>query len=93
VPPAATYAHGDGRCAAIGGVVYRGDEIDALEGRYLYGDFCTGEIWALERDGKTSPELLTRREGGLVSFGTDGDGEVLVVDFNEGGIYRLQLVD
>lgn len=90
VLPVATYLHDESRCAAIGGVVYRGGEIGALDGRYLYGDFCTGEVWAIERDGGTLPTVIATLPGNPVSFGADGDGEVLVIDFTNGGIYRLR---
>lgn len=90
VLPQATYVHDQGRCAVMGGLVYRGDEVKALRGQYLYGDFCSGEIWALERGGDTPPEVIAQLEGNLVSFGTDADGEVLVLDMTGGGVYRLQ---
>ncbi|MEX2372285.1 MAG: PQQ-dependent sugar dehydrogenase, partial [Dehalococcoidia bacterium] len=47
VAPVLTYGHEEGRCAVIGGVVYRGDAIAGLAGRYLYADLCSGEVWAL----------------------------------------------
>ncbi len=31
-----------------GGVRYRGETIAELAGWYVFGDFCTGEIWALD---------------------------------------------
>lgn len=88
--PRATYLHDQGRCAVMGGLVYRGEAIKALRGRYLYGDFCSGEIWALERDGDALPEVIADLDGSLVSFGTDAGGEVLVLDLVGGGVYRLE---
>jgi glucose/arabinose dehydrogenase len=90
VLPRATYPHGEGRCAVIGGVVYRGEAIEALAGRYLYGDFCSGRMWALDREGGSAPELIADLEGQLTSFGTDADEEVLVLDIDGGGVYRLR---
>jgi len=94
VPPVYEYAHEEDRCAAVGGVVYRGDAIDALDGRYLFGDLCSGEIWALPRnlDAPVATEdltLLADLEGMLVTFGVDAAGEVVVADHTGGGIYRL----
>ncbi len=92
VPPVYEYPHTEGRCAAVGGVVYRGEAIAGLEGRYLFGDLCSGEIWALPREGQDSeiaPTLLADLDGMLVTFGVDADGEVLVADYQGGGIYRL----
>jgi glucose/arabinose dehydrogenase len=48
--PIATYSHSEGRCAVVGGFVYRGHAIPGLLGTYLYADFCTGRIWALEQE-------------------------------------------
>lgn len=92
-PPAYEYPHDEGRCAAVGGVVYRGEVLEGLRGRYLFGDLCSGEIWALPRDadldeGET-PTLLANLDGMLVTFGVDADGEVLVADHQGGGVYRL----
>lgn len=88
--PVWTYVHDEGRCAVIGGLVYRGDEFEALRGRYLFGDFCSGEIWSLDRDEESPvPEVIARLDGSLVSFGTDAAGEVLVLDHEGGGVFRL----
>ncbi|MGE3961692.1 MAG: sorbosone dehydrogenase family protein [Dehalococcoidia bacterium] len=95
-PPVHQWAHEEGRCAAVGGLVYRGSAIEDLAGRYLFGDLCSGEIWALrgdiEPDGTAAavePLLLADLDGMLVTFGVDGNGEVLVADHRGGGIYRL----
>jgi len=46
VDPIATYAHDVG-CSITGGYVYRGSKLPELEGRYLYGDYCSGTVWSL----------------------------------------------
>ncbi|MCC7196438.1 MAG: PQQ-dependent sugar dehydrogenase, partial [Gemmatimonadaceae bacterium] len=46
VDPVAVYDHTEG-CSITGGYVYRGPELPDLEGRYLYGDYCSGSIWSL----------------------------------------------
>ncbi len=86
-PPVYEYPHEEGRCAAVGGVVYRGDAIEHLDGAYVFGDLCSGEIWALMGD--DGPTLLADLDGMLVTFGVDEDGEVLVADYEGGGVYRL----
>ena len=94
-PPVSAYGHDAGRCSVTGGVVYRGDAIPSLRGVYLFGDFCSGEVFAL-RDAanaasaveRTEPVVLVEGAGSLVSFGLDGDGEVLVVDYL-GAVWRL----
>ncbi len=46
VQPIATYSHSDG-CSVTGGYVYRGSN-RALRGRYIYGDYCSGNVWSLK---------------------------------------------
>ena len=46
-PPRAEYGHRRGRCAVTGGYVYRGRALPALGGTYVFGDFCSGEIFGL----------------------------------------------
>lgn len=90
-PPAATYEHAEGVCAVIGGVVYRGDALDHLRGHYLFADFCSGHVFALDtRDDGATPAMIATLEGAPVTFGRDGDGEVLIADYAGGGIYRLE---
>jgi glucose/arabinose dehydrogenase len=92
--PVWTYLHDQGRCAVVGGLVYRGDDFKALRGRYLFGDFCSGEIWSLDRNEEVAaPEVVAQLDGRLVSFGTDADGEVLVLDHEGGGVFRLVEAD
>jgi glucose/arabinose dehydrogenase len=45
VAPVASYTHADG-CSVTGGLIYRG-AVRSLDGRYVYGDFCSGRIWSL----------------------------------------------
>lgn len=88
--PVAEYAHGAGDCSVTGGYVYRGAQFPALVGVYLYGDYCSGRIWGLARegDGWRSVSLL---ETGLniSSFGEDEAGELYVTDLRRGGVYRI----
>lgn len=79
-----------GNCAIIGGPVYRGDEVPALYGRMLFGDFCSGRIWTLPLDA-SQPAAEEQLDTDLIitSFGVDEDGWPLVADFASGRIYRL----
>jgi hypothetical protein len=49
VPPTHQHDHSDGRCAVIGGFVYRGTQLRGLQGAYVYGDVCDGCIRVLAR--------------------------------------------
>ena len=81
--PVASYRHGEG-CAITGGVVYRGTAIPQLQGHYIYGDVCSGRIWALPVAGGNPVQIAGA--GDLISsFGTGPDGAVYVVTFGWGG--------
>src|SRR5581483_5302613 len=72
-----------GRCI-IGGVLYRGSRLSQLTGAYIYGDYVTGNIWALRHSGGTviTNEFLGFSDPSLTSFGIDpSNGDVLYSDF------------
>ncbi|HET7830640.1 MAG TPA: PQQ-dependent sugar dehydrogenase [Candidatus Limnocylindrales bacterium] len=87
--PITEYPHADG-CSVIGGVVYRGDEIAALRGAYLFGDYCSGRLWAIDAglDGPQAPILLLETGRQISSIGLDEAGEVWVTDLG-GTLLRL----
>jgi glucose/arabinose dehydrogenase len=70
VLPRYQYSHGEG-CSVTGGFIYRGALVPALAGRYVYGDYCSGRLWA---DG----EQLEPQAQGLSTFGEDVAGEIYV---------------
>ena len=83
--PLFDYEHVGGRCSLTGGYVYRGGQGAVAGGTYLYGDYCSGEIFAWS-DGTASVLLDT---GMLISsFGEDEQGEVYAVDLN-GSVSRI----
>jgi glucose/arabinose dehydrogenase len=91
VAPVARYGHDQG-CSVTGGEVFRGGGVPALNGRYLYGDFCSGRVWTLAADGDPGePVEITGALGGpvgnLTSFGRDGDGAIYLV--TPGAVLRV----
>ncbi len=78
--PAYVYATSSG-CSVTGGFVYRGLGIPALVGRYIFGDLCSGTVWALREDtpGSYVRDELIQAGSLLTSFGPDSDGEIYVV--------------
>ncbi len=90
VAPAAEYDHSQG-CSVTGGVIYRGQNLPAWQGVYLYGDFCSGRVWGLLRGsgGEWLNRVLFEGMGRITSFGEDQAGEVYLVD-QAGTIYRLE---
>jgi hypothetical protein len=87
--PVAEYPHEQG-CSVTGGYLYRGSVIPALAGRYLYGDYCTGRIWALTRSGERweSTEVLDS-DLKISSFGQDTRGELYLTDIETGKLYQI----
>jgi glucose/arabinose dehydrogenase len=85
VDPVTEYPHSSGRCSVTGGYVYRGAKILTLQGTYLFGDFCSGEIWGY-REGRT--QMLLETDLQISSFGEDQDGELYVVGYG-GEILRI----
>mgnify|MGYP001171847486 FL=1 len=79
----------NGVCSITGGYVYRGSDLFSLVGQYIYGDWCTGDIWALDySDNEYYDNHLINTGLNITSFGIDQDNELLICDHN-GGIYRL----
>ncbi len=84
--PVVEYSDRDG-LSVTGGVVYRGKEIEGLDGVYIYGDFVFGTVWGIRMvDGKpTKPAVIAQRRGELISsIDAMQDGTVVVSTFNGG---------
>jgi hypothetical protein len=77
VAPVFDYGHTNGRCSITGGYVYRGSQSALPAGMYVYGDYCTGEIFGW--DGSTQRILLDTALN-ISSFGEDEQGELYVVN-------------
>jgi glucose/arabinose dehydrogenase len=77
-------------CSITGGHVYRGEANPALDGIYIYGDFCSGRIYGLVQDGDGwSSGLLASTNFRISTFGEDEQGEVYVADIVGGAVYRI----
>jgi glucose/arabinose dehydrogenase len=92
--PVAAYGHDLG-CSVTGGYVYRGKKIKALQGVYLFGDFCSGKVWGIpsNADKPVKPTLLLESRLSISSFAQDNDGELYLLDYGEGGIYKIVAAD
>ena len=83
-------SHSAGNCAIVGGFVYRGRAIPALDGVYVFGDDCNAKITGVvQRSGR----VVQKRDLGvtvdaLTSFGEDPQGEVYAIA-REGTVYRF----
>ena len=87
LPPRAVYGHDVG-CSVSGGYVYRGSALPELTGWYVYGDFCSGSVWAVNTADETPPVLLAETGFPIASWGELPDGELVAVTFAN-AIYRL----
>jgi glucose/arabinose dehydrogenase len=90
IEPVLVYGR-DGGCSVTGGFVVRDPELRSLYGRYLYGDYCAGELRSFTaRPGAeaTDDTALGQRVPGLSSFGEDAAGHIYATSL-EGPVYRL----
>jgi glucose/arabinose dehydrogenase len=86
-PPVLTYRHADGGCSVSGGVPYRGETIPELEPAYVYSDYCTGTLWALDLAGQRNLVLLDGFEA-VTAVRADAAGELYVLELG-GTISRI----
>lgn len=99
--PVFDYPHtnpGDGSafgCSITGGYVVRDASLGDLYGRYVYGDYCGGQLRSIDLTAP-DPRATDRAEPGLTvpafslySFGEDSCGRVYVVT-GGGGVFRLE---
>jgi glucose/arabinose dehydrogenase len=88
--PIVVYPHSQG-CSITGGYVYRGTAVPSFRGRYIYGDYCSGNIWSL-RAVKAKLRSGPRREpfkiANLSSFGEDTRDELYATSL-DGTLYEL----
>lgn len=90
--PIHEYSHGEG-CSITGGYIYRGCTIPELSGAYIFGDFCSGEVWSLRyTDSVVDFRSLTSELGTdtlmITSFGEDAWGDLYIIAYH-GVVYRI----
>jgi hypothetical protein len=92
VLPVFEYALGGSpfRCAIIGGYVYRGASLPALQGVYVYADWCSGEIFGLTQttSGTWTNTLLHTSAFRPLGFGEGVDHE-LYIGGDNGTVYQV----
>jgi len=89
--PLSDYPHANGDSSITGGFVYRGNSLQALRGRYVFGDFSSGRIWALAADGQGgySNDELIDTPYNISAFALGADGELYFADYGNGRLRRL----
>ena len=91
--PIAEYAHsafGGGNCSVTGGYVARRSGA-ALAGMYVFGDFCSGNIWVIDDDHPAGAALPTPTDTPrlISSFGEGNDGRLYLTDLSNGTVYYV----
>jgi glucose/arabinose dehydrogenase len=100
--PIYEYDHGVGQ-SITGGFVYRGTALGSdYQGRYFFADFIRGRVWsvslAVDSDGNARASGLlehtselggTSQLGNLSSFGIDADGELFLVSYSRGAVFKI----
>ena len=90
IAPIATYPHTEVLSCIIGGYVFRGNTTSPLYNAYIFGDYYTRKLYMLKdrglSDAGTAPANIS-------SFGTDSQGNLYLVGYNNGVIYRLDPLD
>jgi len=90
VPPLFVYDHADGRCSVTGGTVARSTTVADLAGWYVFGDYCSGQIWALDPTAPPSdPRVIEiARLDTLVALAAGPERELYAVS-NGGTVSRI----
>ncbi len=90
LPATVEIPHTDG-VSITGGYVYRGKKLPELVGTYLFGDWETRRVWGVTWDGKqaTPRRDLLQPTIRLVAFAQDAEGELYLMDYDDGSISTL----
>ncbi len=86
--PVAAYDHSGGKCSITGGYIYRGTQFPALQGKYIFADYCSTQIGILNTD--DSITWTSAFSGNNFStFGLNNQNELFVAAVNNGKIFRV----
>jgi glucose/arabinose dehydrogenase len=93
--PVAEYGHDQG-CSVTGGTVYRGSAFPALQGWYVFSDYCSGTFWAIDAATATSsdtidPPVVATTNYSISAIAEDSAGELFATDLSSGALLRIGL--
>lgn len=88
--PVAEYDHDLG-CSVSGGAVYRGTSHPALQGWYVFSDYCSGEFWAIDasRERTEEPAIVAETDMNISAIAEDAAGELYATDLSAGQLLRI----
>jgi glucose/arabinose dehydrogenase len=88
--PVTEYGHDLG-CSVTGGTVYRGTAWPALQGFYVFSDYCSGLFWAIPADAQPTVQPVVVLESGrsISAIAEDGQGELVATDLRSGELLRI----
>lgn len=86
--PVAAYDHSGGKCSITGGYVYRGSLYPALQGKYIFADYCSTQIGILNSDDSITwtPAFSGNN---FSTFGINNQNELFVAAVNNGKIFKV----
>ena len=86
-------------CSISGGSVYNGCRIEGMQGRFFFGDWCTGRVWSARRIAGKATDVIEHTASleapgqapitRITGIGVDGAGEIIVVS-GDGNVYRIE---
>ncbi|EYB66488.1 glucose/sorbosone dehydrogenase [Deinococcus phoenicis] len=86
--PVLVYGRDEGQ-SITGGYVYRGQNLPALKGQYVFADFGSGTVWAAPTGGQDWNKVRIGRVENPSTFGEDEAGELYVAEYGSGQVLRL----
>ncbi len=88
--PIFEYEHGEAGCSVSGGDVYHGSEVPSLAGWYVFSDYCSGIVTALQQtDGALTGRLELGTVSGVSAICSGPDGQLYVLSMNDNAVYRI----
>ena len=92
--PVTEYTHELG-CSVTGGTVYRGTRFPALQGWYVFSDYCSGEFWAIDasKDRTEIPAIVAQTDLSISAIAEDAAGELFATDLSGGRLLEISASD
>lgn len=91
IDPVLDLPQANGEHSVTGGFVYRGKNIPSLQGKYIFGDYVSGRLFALEtKNGKAvKNSIIAESIFQISSFGVDANNELYLCSHEKGKILKL----